>query len=114
MMLLDTGVSISTVSSQFEIGKTTLYEWQRRRKATGDFQSKKLGSVGYGHKIIDWDAFQAFAEENGSKTQVEMAQLWSVPLSPTTIHRGLKHIGFTRKKRPTAIKSEMTMKEHLL
>ncbi|KLT22257.1 IS630-Spn1, transposase Orf1 [Wolbachia endosymbiont of Armadillidium vulgare str. wVulC] len=30
---------------RFKIGKTTLYEWKKRREKTEDFQSKKPGSM---------------------------------------------------------------------
>lgn len=37
-------------------------------------------------------------EENGDKTQVEMASLWPEKISDRRISRALKKIGFTRKK----------------
>jgi transposase len=43
----------------------------------------------------------------GIKRAVEMAKLWDGEISDRTISRALKKIGFTRKKRPTAIPSEM-------
>jgi transposase len=97
MEALDEGESREMVAKRFKIGKTTSYEWQQRRKETGDFQSKKPGSVGYNHKITDWNAFAEFAKEHGVKTQSEMADLWG-NISRQTIHRALKSIGFTRKK----------------
>ncbi len=45
MEALDEGESRATVAKRFKIGKTTLYEGQKRREETGDFQSKKPGSV---------------------------------------------------------------------
>lgn len=33
-------MNIDIVSKRFEIGKTTSREWKKRRKKTGDFQSK--------------------------------------------------------------------------
>jgi transposase len=42
---LDEGESRATVAKRFKIGKTTLYEWQKRREETGDFQSKKFLSL---------------------------------------------------------------------
>lgn len=104
---VDSGVSIAVVSSQFHVGKTTIYEWQQRRTETGDFHSKKLGSRGYGYKITDWDAFKVFAQEHGHKTQGEMAKAWDGVISRQTIHKALKKINFTRKKRPMVIKNEM-------
>lgn len=107
---VDSGVKVSVVASQFHVGKTTIYEWQQRRKETGDFHSKKLGSRGYGYKITDWDAFKVFAQEHGHKTQAEMAKAWGGVISRQTIHKALKKINFTRKKRPMAIKKEMRIK----
>ncbi len=62
------------------------------------------------HKITDWNAFTEFANEQGGKTQSEMAKLWG-NISRQTIHRALKNIGFTRKKRPTDTKKEMRKSE---
>ena len=98
MEVLEEGERRETVASRFKIGKTTLWEWQQRKKETGDFQSKKLGNVGYNHKITDWNKFTEFAKKHGGKTLSEMAKLWS-NVSITTIHRALKKIGLTRKKR---------------
>ncbi len=98
MEALDEGESRETVAARFKIGQTTLWEWQQRRKETGDFQSKKLGNGGYNHKITDWDTFAKFAREHGGKTLSEMAKLWN-NVSIQTIYRALKKIGFTRKKR---------------
>ena len=99
MQALDEGESREFVAKRFKIGKTTLYKWQQRRKETGDFKSKKLGNGGYNHKITDWNAFAEFAQKHGGKTLLEMAKLWG-NISCKTIHKGLKRIGFTRKKRP--------------
>ncbi|WP_341819807.1 IS630 family transposase [Wolbachia endosymbiont (group A) of Brachyopa scutellaris] len=98
MEALDEGESRETVAARFKIGRTTLWEWQQRRKETGDFQSKKLGNGGYNHKITDWDTFAKFAREHGGKTLSEMAKLWN-NVSIQTIYRALKKIGFTRKKK---------------
>ncbi|CDM96798.1 transposase (fragment) [Limnospira indica PCC 8005] len=42
--------------------------------------------------------FKAFAQEHGHKTSAQMAELWDDDISPRTISRALKKIGFTRKK----------------
>lgn len=85
MEALDEGESREAVAARFKIGRITLWEWQQRRKETGDFQSKKLGNGDHNHKITDWDAFAKFARENGGKTLLEMAKLWS-NVSIQTIH----------------------------
>jgi transposase len=104
---LDEGGSRKQVAARFKIGAVTLYEWGRRRKETGDFISKKPGSRGYNHKITDWEAFAIFAKQYGGKTLSEMAELWGSPISIQTIHRALKKINFTRKKRLTDTKNAM-------
>ena len=103
MEALDEGENREMVAKRFKIGKTTLWEWQQRKKETGDFQSKKLGNGGYNHKITDWNKFTEFAKKYGGKTLSEMAKLWS-NVSIPTIHRALKKIGLTRKKRHMDIK----------
>lgn len=110
MEALDGGQSREEVAKRFKIGKTTLWEWQKRREETGDFTSKKQGSVGYNHKITDWNAFTEFAKKHGGKTQSEMAELWG-NISRQTIHRALKNIGFTQKKRAMDTKKEAKKSE---
>jgi len=114
MEVLDSGVNMSEVAARFQIGKTTVYEWQQRRDETGDFQALKPGSVGYGHKVRDWHAFKIFAQTHGHKTQAEMAEAWDGAISRQTMSRCLKKINFTRKKRPTDTKSEMMGNGHRL
>lgn len=114
MEAIDLGVKRSNVALQFRIGKTTIYEWERRRNKVGDFKALKPGSVGYGHKVTDWEAFKAFAQTHGHKTQAEMAKEWEGDISPQTISRCLHKINFTRKKRPMGTKSAMKNKEQLL
>ncbi|RDD34922.1 Transposase [Wolbachia endosymbiont of Cylisticus convexus] len=93
MEALDEGESRA---QEIKIGKTTLYEWQKRRKETGDFQSKKPGRA---DKITDWNVFTKFARWQNS---VRDAGAISVD------KRALKNIGFTRS---TDIKKEMKKSE---
>ncbi len=79
--------------------RNTIRLWLKRERETGDFQALPNQPPGNGHKITDWEKFTKFVEVNGDKTQVEMAQLWTEKISERTISRGLKKIGFTRKKK---------------
>ncbi|WGJ62168.1 IS630 family transposase [Wolbachia endosymbiont of Frankliniella intonsa] len=97
MEVLDEGKGRETVAERFKIGRTTLWEWQQRKKETGDFQSKKLGNGGYNHKITDWNKFTEFAKKHGGKTLSEMAKLWS-NVSIPTIHLALKKLDSHAKK----------------
>ncbi len=108
------GLKKSEASRIFNLSRNTIDLWLKRQATSGDFKAKPTNPPGSGHKIIDWEKFREFAKTNGDKTQAEMAQLWEGEISARTISRALKKIGFTRKKRPTAIKSAMKPNgEHL-
>jgi len=49
-------------------------------------------------KLPQGEKFRENALTHGNKTQMEMASLWEGEISPRTISRALKKIGFTRKK----------------
>ena len=97
------GMKRSEASEYFNISRNTINLWLQRKAQTGDFQPKVRECQPKTRKINDWEKFRAFVETHGDKTQVEMAQLWDGEISDRTISRALKKIGFTRKKRPTAI-----------
>jgi transposase len=92
------GMKRSEASAAFNISRNTINTWFQRRAETGDFYPKVREQKNKRQKIRDWEKFQAFVEENGDKTQAEMANLWEGEISERTICRALKKIGFTRKK----------------
>jgi transposase len=98
MGAIESGVSQREAAIKFGIARSTINLWCQRQIKTGDYQAKPNSPPGNGHKITDWDAFREFVKANGDKTQAQMAKLWSAPISERTISRGLKKIGFTRKK----------------
>ena len=101
------GLKKSEASALFQISRNTIDLWLKRKAATGCLKpSVKEVSSDQG-KIQDWKAFRAFAEQHRSKTQAEMAELWTSDVSRRTISRALKRIGFTRKKRLTVTSSAM-------
>ncbi len=92
------GLKKSEASEYFNISRNTINLWFKRREETGDVKVKKNQKSGPLGKITDWGKFEDFARTYGDKTQVEMAELWQGEISDRTISRGLKKIGFTRKK----------------
>jgi transposase len=100
------GLQKNEASQVFHISRNTIDLWLKRRKETGTLQAKPTAVPGQGQKITDWQKFREFVETHSDKTQVEMAELWG-GVSSRTISRALKQIGFTRKKKPTAIANEM-------
>lgn len=103
------GLKKSEASELFNISRNTIDLWLKRFAETGDFQARRNQSPGHSHKIIHWEKFRAFVKVHGEQTQAEMAQLWEGEISARTISRALEKIGFTRKKRPTAIKNAASL-----
>jgi transposase len=95
------------VSEIFNISRNTINLWLKRKEQTGDLLPKQNQPPGNNHKITNWQKFYEFASRYGDKTQAQMAELWFEDISPRTISRALKKIGFTRKKRLTATSNEM-------
>ena len=101
----------SQAAEIFQISRNTIDLWLKRREETGDYRPSSNRPHQTQAKIRDWQAFEEFANKHGDKTQSQMAQLWAEPISPRTISRGLKKIGFTRKKRIMGMKKEMKKQE---
>lgn len=101
------GESKTNVSRMFHISRNTLDLWLKREQATGDYQAILNYQQGNRHKITDWERFRAFAARHGDKTQAQMAQLWGDNVTQQNISDALRKIGFNRKKKRTAIESEM-------
>ena len=102
------GMKRSEASKTFRISRNTINLWFQRRAETGDFLALPRESPGHSHKSTDWQGFQAFVEQNPDQTLREMANLWPGAISQRTISRGLQKIGFTRKKKPRAIRNAMS------
>ena len=85
------------VSKLLKISRPTLYRWKKKFEQTGSTAPDKSLPPPEPSKIKDWEKFQEFVDKNGDKTQIEMAKLWG-GVSNHTISRGLKKIGYSRKK----------------
>lgn len=97
----------SAVCRMLKISRNTLNLWLNRKAETGDYQAITGFQQGSGHKIKDWERFQAFVKQHGGKTQGEMARLWGENVSQQNISDALQKLGVSRKKRLMATKSEM-------
>lgn len=101
------GIKKSEASQLFNISRNTINLWCQRKAETGGVTVKPRPTVSPRRKITDWEKFQVFVMQHEDRTQAEMAQLWAGQISARTICRGLKKIGFTRKKKPTDTDNEM-------
>jgi transposase len=96
--LIKSGMSITDISRLLCISRPTLYKWQSHFISTGSTSAKKPDPPTWISKIKDWEKFREFVTLHGDKTQEEIARLWG-NCSRHTISRGLKKIGYTRKKK---------------
>lgn len=94
---VDGGMNKRMASRVFGISHNTIYQWLRRRAATGDIRPKAYRPSGGGEKITDLAAFRAFVDTHRDKTQAEMAALWG-GVSQRTMSRYLRKLGYSRKK----------------
>lgn len=94
---VDRGEKKSHVSRTLSISRNTLDLWLKRREQTGS-PAAQVYQRGPAPKINDLNAFREFAEREGHRTALEMAQLWPEPVSDVTLGKALKRIEFTRKK----------------
>jgi transposase len=95
------------VCRMFGISRNTLDLWIERKEETGDVQAITHYQQGSRHKITDWERFYKFAQEQGAKTQSQMAKLWGENVTQQNISDALRKIGFTRKKKRMGTVSEM-------
>lgn len=102
------GEGKTKVSRMFNISRNTLDLWLNREEETGDYEAITNYQNGGRSKISDWDRFRAFAQEQGGKTQAQMAKLWGDNVTQQNISDALRKIGFSRKKKLTGIENEMT------
>ena len=96
--LIEKGMSIAQVSRLLEISRPTLYRWIEQWETSGSTAPKKSVPPAQPAKIKDWEKFREFIDKHGDKTQKELAELWG-GVSHHTISRGLRKIGYSRKKK---------------
>jgi transposase len=105
------GMRKSEAAQIFQLSRNTIDLWLERQAATGDYRAKSNRPHRTVNKITDWQAFTAFAQRHEDRTQAEMATLWEGAISTRSMSRALHSIGWTRKKRLTAIASAMQPNE---
>jgi len=101
------------VAEFFNISRNTINLWLKLKAETGDLHERPRNPPSPSRKLTDLDEFREFVRANGDKTQPQMAELWKDDISARTISRGLKKIGFTRKKRLMATKNVMRKSDGL-
>lgn len=96
------GMRKTEAAQVFQISRNTINLWLQRKAETGELKAKSNRPHRTTDKITDWDKFAQFAQQQGSKTQAQMAELWTDDISSRTISRALHKLGLSRKKRRMA------------
>lgn len=104
---IDEGFSAKEVSKMFNVSSKVIYDWQQRRRETGDIKAKTQYQRGHSHKIVDLYKFRRFLEDNAGKSSKELAQRWFEKISNRTILRSMKKLGLSYKKKPFITPKEM-------
>ncbi|MCY7323412.1 MAG: IS630 transposase-related protein [Phormidesmis sp. CAN_BIN36] len=105
------GMRKSEAAQLFQLSRNTIDLWLERQAETGDYQARSNRPHRPVNKITDWQKFTEFVQTHEDRTQAEMATLWEGEISTRSIARALRRIGWTRKKRPMVIESEMKPNE---
>ncbi len=93
-------------SETFGISRSILYDWRKRKAATGDIQAKSGYQKGHTHKVVDIEAFQRQVERHSGLTLAGLIKKSGIDMSLMTCSRALHKLGITRKKRPITIKNK--------
>jgi|ERR1700757_2323406 transposase len=101
---VETGMTVTEASQTFGVHRDTIMGWLARKEATGDVQAKVGYQRGHSHKITDLAQFKTFVDAHGEATIEELAETWG-GVKRMTIWRHLHRLGYTHKKRPSAMLS---------
>jgi transposase len=104
VMAVEKGMGVTEASQTFGVHRDTITAWVARKEATGDVQAKVGYQRGHSHKITDPAQFKAFVDAHGDATVEELAEAWG-GVKRMTIWRQLRKLGYTHKKRPSAMPS---------
>lgn len=104
------GMSYAEAAEQFGIGEATLNRWLALRRETGEVVPRARGG-GNPAKIRGEDAERLKHEVSAKpdRTVEELVKHWKaitgVDISPSSMGKTLRRLGFTRKKSPSGLPS---------
>ena len=96
---------LGKTAKTFKIGESTLKEWVKRYKESGEIKNKPLNRP---HKKIDPKELECFVEKNPDAYLVEIAENFNC--TEAAIRKALKRLKITRKKRPNVTKNKTPKK----
>jgi transposase len=114
MSAVANGMTIAEASRVYQVSRETIYKWKALQEATGDLRAAMNYQKGHSKIIQDDEAFKTFIGPYHDRTLKDLAALYPVPISSTTIARKLKQLGYSYKKKPTITPKEMSRHGKLL
>ena len=99
------GHTLEETHQIFKVSKSTIQEWEKQLKETGDLEKKELHRS---FRKIDPEKLRAYVAEHPDAYQSEMAKAFGC--SESGIRDALRRNKITRKKRRPAIKSRIRKK----
>ena len=87
------GHTLKETSEIFGVGKSTISEWTKKYKETGDLSNKPLNR---GFKKIDPEKLREYVKKHPDATQQEMAEIFHC--SDSAIGKAFQKNKITRKK----------------
>lgn len=97
--MVERGDSVKEVSTVLGLGLTTIKYWVRAWQTEGRRVAKTGYQKGHSHKLKDVEILRELVAKNPDKTLKELGKMLPVPCGADTVHRGLKRLGMTYKKR---------------
>lgn len=98
----EAGHTIEETAEVFQVGKSTISEWKKKKKETGNLNKKPLNRT---FKKIDPEKLKAYVKAHPDATQQEMADEFGC--SNQAISKALKRNKITRKKRQPTTKNRI-------
>ena len=106
---IDGGLSKMAAHRTFNISRSTIDHWLKRRKKTGSVSATTIYYRGRQPLLPDTAAVHAFIQAHQHCTLAQMALAWEKEsgqkLSLMTFSSRLRQLGYTRKKRVTSTAS---------
>ena len=100
------GHTLEETHQVFKVSISTIREWEKQLKETGDLGKKELHRS---FRKIDPEKLKAYVAEHPDAYQLEMAEAFGC--SESGIRDALRRYKITRKKRRPAIRSRISKKQ---
>jgi transposase len=100
---VECGGSFEAASEMFGPCTKTISEWFHKKREIGHLHSEKTGCKGT--RKIDYGDLRNYVEENNDRTLEEIGKVFSVTAS--SVHKALKKLGVTYKKKQRSTPSGM-------